>query len=220
MKKCLIIANGKSPSLRSIHYFKRKGFTTIICADGGANSARRLKLIPNYIIGDLDSITNDNLKYFSKKSVIKRIKRQNDTDVEKCLKLAIKNKFAEVVLLGVTGDRLDHTICNLGIVIKYLNKIKVYIAAERSFLIPVEKLITFPSIPGEIISIYGFDKKTKISTKGLKYKLNGTTLPFGVRESTSNVSANERVLINVDNGIAFVIRELKSIIKYDLFQPD
>lgn len=218
MKKCLIIANGKSPTKKIIEYFIKKGFTSLICADGGANSARKLNLLPDFIIGDLDSITDDNLKYYSKKVSIIKYKRQNDTDVDKSIKFAIKNKFAQIILLGVTGDRLDHTICNLGMVIKYLNKIKIFIAAEKSFLIPVRDQISFISKPGEIFSIYAFDDKTKISSTGLKYKLNNTTLPFGLRESTSNVSISENVTFKVKNGVAFVIRELQSIIKYDLFQ--
>jgi len=218
MKKCLIIANGKSPTKKVVEFFVQKDFNTIICADGGANSARKLNLLPDFIIGDLDSITDDNLKYYSKKVSIIKYKRQNDTDVDKSIKFAIKNKFAQIVLLGVTGDRLDHTICNLGMVIKYLYKIKIYIAAEKSFLIPVKDQINFGSKPGEIFSIYAFDSRTKISSTGLKYKLNNTTLPFGLKESTSNVSLSENVTIKVENGVAFVIRELQNIIKYDLFQ--
>lgn len=218
MKRCLILANGKPPTKTIIRHFYGKGFTTIICADGGANSARKLNIMPDFIIGDLDSITDKNLKYYSDKSSIIKYTRQSDTDVDKCIKFAIKNKFAQVVLTGVTGDRLDHTICNLGMVIKYLPKIKIYIAAEKSFLIPANEQIKFSSIPGEIISIYAFDNKTKITSTGLKYRLNNSTLPFGVKESTSNVSISDIVTIKVKNGIAFIIRELQSIIKYDLFQ--
>jgi thiamine pyrophosphokinase len=99
-----------------------------------------------------------------------------------------------------------------------MKQIKILIAAEKSLLVPVEKLFSFSSIKGETISIYAFNKKTKISSAGLKYKLYKTALPFGVRESTSNVSTNDNVTIKVENGIAFIIRELQSIIKHDLFQ--
>ena len=54
MKKCIIIANGKSPSKKVVNYFLEKGFNTIICADGGANSAKKLGIIPDFIIGDFD----------------------------------------------------------------------------------------------------------------------------------------------------------------------
>lgn len=217
MKKCIIIANGKSPSKKVIDYFYKKSFNTIICADGGANSAKKLGIIPDYIIGDLDSVDKSVLKFFKKKSKIIQIKRQNDTDVEKCLKFAIKNKFSEVILLGVTGDRLDHTICNLGIILKFFSKIKMILVAENSFLIPINSESTIKSKIGETISLYAFNNKTRISSSGLKYKLNNTALPFGVKESTSNVSTASLVKLKVKNGIVFVIRDFNFIKKNDLF---
>jgi len=217
MKKCIIIANGKSPSKKVVDAFYKKGFNTIICGDGGVNSARNLGITPDFIIGDLDSISLSTLKYFKNKSTVIKIKRQNDTDVEKCLKFAIRKKFDEVVLLGVTGDRLDHTICNLGIVIKFFGKIKIYLSAESSFLTSINKTTEFNSKVGETISIYAFDDKTKISSVGLKYKLNNTALPFGVRESTSNVSISEKIILKIKNGIVFVIRDFNFMKKHDLF---
>lgn len=217
MKKCIIIANGKSPTKIVVDYFVNKGFSVIICADGGANSAKKFGIIPNFIIGDLDSISLSTLNYFKNKSTIIQIKRQNDTDVEKCLKFAIKKGFKEAILLGVTGDRLDHTICNLGIVIKFFNRIKILLAAESSFLTPINKMTTFKSKIGETISIYGFDKKTKITSSGLKYKLHNTMLPFGIKESTSNVTVSNIVELNVKGGIVFIIRDFNLMKKYDLF---
>ena len=69
---------------------------------------------------------------------------------------------------------------------------------------------------GETISIYAFNNTTKITSKGLKYKLNNTHLPFGERESTSNVSIGKEVILNVKGGIIFVIRDFNFVKKYDL----
>ncbi|MBK7629396.1 MAG: thiamine diphosphokinase [Ignavibacteriales bacterium] len=217
MKKCIIIANGKSPNKSIVNYFINKGYSTIICADGGANSAKKIGITPDFIIGDLDSVSNSTLKYFNKQSKIIKYKRQNDTDVEKGLKFAITKKFDEVVLLGVTGDRLDHTICNLGIVIKYFHQIKINLVSEKSFLIPAIKSINLKSKIGETISLYAFNKETKITSTGLKYKLNLTALPFGIKESTSNVSIQNLVKLKVTGGIVFIIRDFNFMKKHDLF---
>lgn len=217
MNKCIIIANGKSPTKSVVNYFINKGFTTIICADGGANSAKKIGITPDYIIGDLDSVSTRTLKYFDGKSNIIKYNRQNDTDVEKSLKFAIEKKFNEVVLFGVTGDRLDHTICNLGIVIKFFNKIKISLVSERSYLKPINTSSSIQSRIGETISLYAFDKKTKITSTGLKYKLNNLALPFGVKESTSNGSTKNKIQLNVKGGIVFIIRDFNFMKKYDLF---
>jgi len=138
LNKCIILANGKPPKKVVINFLQKHNYSTLICADGGADKAKKLNLIPDFIIGDLDSIKDSTLNFYKLKSKIVKQKRQNDTDVEKSLKYAIQRGFKEVVLLGVTGNRLDHTFCNLGIVIKFFKKIKLKIIAEESLLIPYE----------------------------------------------------------------------------------
>jgi thiamine pyrophosphokinase len=216
MKKCIIIANGKAPKKSVITFLKKKGYSVIICADGGANSIRKLSIIPDFIIGDLDSISKENLEYYAKFAIIKKIQRQNDTDVEKCLKFAIKKGFKAAVLLGVTGNRLDHSFCNLGIAIKFSELIKINIISENSFLSVYSGLSVLNTYPGETISIYGFDEKTLITSKGLKYKLSKTALPFGKKESTSNISLKDKFVLEIKNGKVFVIRDYQTIKKYDL----
>ena len=217
MKKYIVLANGKPPKKSLITFFQQKDFITLICADGGANSALKMKLVPDFIIGDLDSISLEALKKFKVNSKIIQLKRQNDTDVEKCLKYAIKKKYTDALLVGVTGNRLDHTFCNLGIVLKFFPKINLSLIAEDSFLKAYKGKVELKTFPGETISLYGFDRKTKIISKGLKYPLNNVPLPFGERESTSNVAAGKKVELNISGGVIFVIRDVNQMIKYDLF---
>ena len=217
MKKCIILANGKAPKKSIITYFQKSGYNTLICADGGANSALRIKIEPDLIIGDLDSISKKALREFKPTSKIIQLKRQNDTDVEKCLKFAIKNKFEKVLLVGATGNRLDHTFCNLGIVLKFFPRIKISLVAENSFLTAYEGYIELKTNPGETISIYGISHRTLITSSGLKYELKKAALPFGVKESTSNIALKNPVKMNISNGVVFVIRDVKTMIENDLF---
>ena len=207
MKKCIILANGDTPPKKVFKYLNKIGYETLICADGGANNAYKLKLNPDYIIGDLDSIKTKVREYYSHKSKIIQYKRQNDTDVEKCLKYAIKKGYQRVILLGGTGDRLDHTFCNLGIVLKFFDQIKISILHRTSLLEAFEGNAELKTIPDETVSLYAIDKKTKITTKGLKYKLDNEALPFGERESTSNVAKSKKAEIKIKNGKIFVIRD-------------
>lgn len=217
MKKCLIIANGQIPKKKDISYLLKRNFKTIICADGGANSAYKLKIIPNIIIGDLDSIKPEVKEFYDGKSVIKKINRQNDTDVEKALKYAISKKFTDAILLGATGDRLDHSFCNLGIALKFDDQIKVNILHQKSYLSVETGILNLTTLQNENISLYGFDKKTKITSKGLKYELNNSELPFGVRESTSNAAKSELVNLSIKGGKIFIIRDFEALKKNDFF---
>lgn len=217
MKKCIILANGQPPKKNVFNYLKKKGYETLICADGGANSAAKLDLIPDFIIGDLDSINPSVYDYFYDKCRIIQFKRQNDTDVEKCIKFAIKNKFDEVMLLGATGDRLDHSFCNMGIVLKYFDKIVIKIIYLRSILSAYSGSVTFQTLPKETISIYGIDSKTRITSLGLKYQLKNITLQFGKKESTSNIALRNEVKLVIKGGIVFVIRDFDLMSRHGLF---
>ncbi|UCH65288.1 MAG: thiamine diphosphokinase [Ignavibacterium sp.] len=217
MKKCIILANGKPPRKNIIKFFNQKGYNTLICADGGADSALKLRLAPDVIIGDMDSISAEAKRKFNKSSKLITIKRQNDTDVEKCLKYAMKNNFTEVLLTGVAGNRLDHTFCNLGIVLKFFSQIDISLIAEESYLKAYNGNVKLKSIKGETISLYGFDRKTKIQSKGLKYPLNDAALPFGEKESTSNLSKTSRVELKIRNGVIFIIRDVNVMMENDLF---
>ena len=217
MKKCIILANGKPPKKSIITFFQKKNFKTLICADGGANSALKMNLTPDFIIGDLDSISSETLNKFKVISKIIQLKRQNDTDVEKCLNYAIKKNYTETLLVGVTGNRLDHTFCNLGIVLKFFPQINISLIAEDSFLKPYRGSVKLKTFLWETISLYGIDRRTKIISKGLKYPLKNIPLPFGERESTSNVATGRKVELNIFDGVIFVISDVNQMIKYDLF---
>lgn len=216
IKKCIILANGKPPSKRAIKYFQNKNYFDLLCADGGGNTALSLNLSPKYIIGDFDSVSALTLKHYSQSTEMIKIKRQSDTDVEKCLKFAVRNHYSEIILMGVTGNRLDHTYNNLGILVKYFSKIDLAIVAENSFLRAYNKNTIIRTLPGEVISIYGLNKSAKIKSVGLKYPLRNISLPFGIKDSTSNVSTDYEVVLKIKNGAIFVIRDLKFVMKNDL----
>jgi thiamine pyrophosphokinase len=215
-KKALVLANGSSPKGKEIEFLNSIGYNFLICADGGANSAKKIGIIPDLIIGDMDSISDKNREYFKDRCEIIEYKRQDDTDVEKSLKYLIKTKYTDVVLLGAAGNRLDHTICNLGIVLKFYDKIRISILYKESFLRPYSGSQSIRTIKGETISLYGFDTKTRISSEGLKYPLINSTLTFGEKESTSNVAMKEKIYLTIKNGVIFVIRNYKLLKKHDL----
>ncbi|MFZ1290614.1 MAG: thiamine diphosphokinase [Melioribacteraceae bacterium] len=216
MKKAILLANGEKPSRKNTKYFQSLGYKILICADGGANSARKINVIPDFIIGDLDSVTNETLEYFRQKTNIIKLTRQNDTDVEKALKYLIKKKYTDVILLGGTGDRLDHSFCNIGIILKFFNKIKISLLHKNSLLKAYSGNVNLKTKKGETISLYGIDNATKISSNGLKYKLNNISLPFGERESTSNLAVSENVNLKINGGIILIIRDFKTLVKHDL----
>lgn len=215
MNKCIIIANGESPDLRLIKKLRKLDYNFIICADGGANAARELNIIPDLIVGDFDSIKKKNLNFYIKKTHVLKIEDQNNTDVEKALNQAKIFGFEKVVLLGAIGDRLDHSYANICIAAKYYPDIKVGIIWGKSYLYIISGEENFKTKKGETISLFGVNPEAKFYSSGLRYALNGITLPMGVRESESNETISDIVSIKVENGKGLLFRELKMALKYD-----
>jgi thiamine pyrophosphokinase len=217
-QKCLILANGDYPLKGNLSYLNKLGYSTLFCADGGANTAYKMGLHPNYIVGDFDSISKETLDHFRNDCKIIHITRQDDTDVEKCIKLAIKLKYQEAILLGATGDRLDHSFCNIGILLKFRDKINLKLLHHNSIMETAENKIMLHTVTNEIISIYGISDKTIITSTGLKYPLSKKRLPFGEKESTSNVANSDKVELLIKNGVILIVRDFKKMKKYGLFK--
>lgn len=216
MKSAIVYCNG-SPIKKSIYQkLKSKYNADLICADGGTNSAYKIGEIPKFIIGDLDSVNREILGYYKKKNVkVIKLSRQNDTDLEKALKLCRKLKYDRIFVIGFAGKRFDHTLSNISNVLKFVKDFQITMIENYSTLRFITGVTSFKSEKGELISILCFDPEVKITTEYLKYPLKDDYLMFGQRESTSNVSTKEEFRLIVKNGFAVLIRSTKNFLKYD-----
>lgn len=216
MKTALVYCNG-SPLKKSIFQkVKQKYSPHLISADGGTNYLFKVQEIPEFIIGDLDSIQPEVLKFYQKRNVkIIKLSRQNDTDLEKALKLCKRLKYDVILIAGFTGKRFDHTLSNISNALKFARDFKIFMIENESTLQFITGENEFKSFNNELVSILCFSPGAKITTKNLKYPLKNETLFFGERESTSNVSIGEKFQVKVDGGFAVLIRSTKNFLKYD-----
>jgi thiamine pyrophosphokinase len=197
-KHALVICNGEMPSQKLlVPLLKKKPF--IICADGGANKARSFNILPHFIIGDLDSITQKTRYYFSSVPIIHN-PDQNSTDLEKTLDYLLTNSFASATIIGATGDRPDHTMANFSILMKYHRKISLQFFDERCMADIVYKKKRFTAEIGQQISLMPMGKCSGITTQGLKFPLKNETLELGVREGSSNEAVKNSITITLKSG--------------------
>lgn len=209
-----ILCNGSAPKGAIYDKFYERFNFDLICADGGANAAFKLGLLPKVIVGDLDSIDTDIFKHCRQKGVqVQKLSRQNDTDLEKALKLAVKLKYYRVVIFGFSGRRFDHTLSNISNVMKYSKQLEIYLVDDHSILQFIYGKRNFNSIKGEVVSLLCFDPKTKVTTTNLLYPLKSDSLQFGIRESISNVCTDDHFTIDVKNGVCLLTRDLKTFLR-------
>jgi thiamine pyrophosphokinase len=194
----LILANGQAPSklLVSRHLADADVF---VCADGGANAAAKLGIVPDLIIGDLDSILPATVKKFSGVTA-RRIADQNSTDLEKALTWAQKNGYRTVRVLGATGGRLDHTVGNLSALVKFSRKLAVtfHDADGDIFVVGTERHFDVPA--GTTVSLLPMTLCEGVMTRGLKWELRYESLALGQRDGTSNLVVSSPVTIKLRRG--------------------
>lgn len=212
MRKALLIGNGRPPLLSHIKKLRKLGWNYIIAADGGYNSLMKLKVEPNVVIGDFDSIRLNEKQNTSSIKFIK-ISRQNDTDMEKAVKFAVRNKIKKVILLAATGMRLDHTIGNLSIPLKFKDEIDISILTNYSYLKIIKGDSLIQSVKGETLSFIAFDKNVSFTSTGLKYKMDKLKLAIGYRESISNESSGKEFMMSVKGGCGYMIRDAKFVLR-------
>ena len=173
----------------------------IICADGGANHLKRLGLTADVLIGDFDSI-DPNIKKGAAK-VIEYPAKKNFTDGELCVNYAVENGFKDILLLGMSGTRLDHTINNILLLFRCENGCLINEYSEIYALRDNIKIANKKGKTLSVIPLYG-DLEGMI-TSGLEYPLNNETLYFGEARGNSNVIASDNAEITVKKGRGIVV---------------
>ena len=142
MKRVLIVTGGDIKEDFGIEFLKKKTYDFIIAVDGGMSFLAMAGVVPDYIIGDFDTLPEDTLNnYISSKAEIIRLNPVKDsTDTEEAVNLAIKLKAADVDILGGLGSRFDHSLGNIFLLEKMLKKnIKGTIYCHNSQITMINK---------------------------------------------------------------------------------
>ena len=84
----------------------------VIAADSGFETAKKLKLPVDVIVGDMDSIKIDLPRGIE---TIKLPTEKDVTDTEAAVELAIERGAESICIVGGIGTRVDHTLASLGI---------------------------------------------------------------------------------------------------------
>jgi thiamine pyrophosphokinase len=205
--RCIIFANGEYGELEAYHTIFREN-DKIICADGGANYAHRLGLIPDCIIGDLDSILPEvKVFYEAKNTAFKKFPpRKDNTDMQLSMDTACEWGASEIILLGTLGKRLDHTLANLYSGMEFVRRgIKISHFTSECLVHIVNKEVEIKGTKGDIVSDVALtDKVFGFSEVGFEYSPVTPVLENSKPYAVSNVLADSLGIIRVDEGILAV----------------
>lgn len=207
MKKALLISGGRKVSKYLIEKYSDR---YIIIADSGAELLKNYNLRANLVIGDLDSINGETLKYVNDIGIkIYKFPVKKDlTDTHLCVEYLVKNHFKDIVILGALGTRLDHELANLNLLKSlYKRNIKSKIEDDNNEVYYAEKgIYNFKKGNKKYISVVSSSAETIYSTTGFVYEVKGKILNYkNPSLGVSNEMINDEGTIEIKKGEAFII---------------
>mgnify|MGYP006278047031 FL=1 len=212
-KKALLILNGELNLDRKDleQLIKKEQIDKIIAVDGGANIARKLNLQPDLIIGDLDSITDSNKEYFSKKKIetIKFPVEKDQTDSEIAVDYCLENNFKELYLTAALGGRIDQELANLNL-LEYIYELdlRARIISKKIEIGIFDQKKKFYNKKGYRLSLIPQTKVVSgLSIKGCKYKLESQQIERSKSRGISNLIVSKEAEISLDKGLLIYVLE-------------
>lgn len=185
----------------------------IICADGGAEYAYNSNILPDFLIGDFDSINPDILEFFKLKKIkiIKYPAEKDYTDTELCVKKALELHCSSISILAGIGDRIDHSLGNIGLLhMIYEKGSKGYILSDKSDIYLCTDKVLLKGNKGDTVSLIPYSGDAKgVTTSGLKYSLSDAVVYFGSPVGISNLMTDNICTVSIKSGEILVIKQNK-----------
>ena len=115
--EAVVLANGEYPTASlPLHILENAPY--VVCCDGGADEYIRQGHIPNLIIGDGDSICEENRRKYG--HLLHCISEQETNDQTKAVSYLLSQGKRRIAIVGATGRREDHTLGNISLLMDYM----------------------------------------------------------------------------------------------------
>lgn len=211
--KTLIISGGTIEPDFALPFIKSLKADKIIAADRGLAFCDANHITPDLILGDFDSLPDEILEKYRHSGIeIQKFNPVKDaTDTCIALDLAIDSGSSEIWLLGATGGRIDHLLCNIQILKRaFLRNRAAFIIDSHSLLtLPTEHSFTLKSDTqfGKYVSFFPLEEKVcGLTLSGFRYPLKNFTLSneSGLGQSNEIVSLEGEV--SWDSGILIMVQ--------------
>lgn len=185
MKDTIIVSGGNIHKDFALDFLKKNKTenTCLIAADRGVEFFMGTDLEPDVAVGDFDSLSAEGAKYMEtlKHTEIRRLKpEKDDSDTQSAANYAIEQGTERIMILGATGNRIDHLMANFGLLMLGKTKqVQIVLVDAYNYMSLIEsgmilkkeeqfgKYVSFFPIKGEV---------TGLTLKGFKYPLNSYTL--------------------------------------------
>ena len=208
MGKTLLVLNGKAPT-EGLLRWRFEESDTIVAVDGGWDVLRSSGLLPDALIGDLDSCEAlDQIREDFPELEIGRIMDPDTTDFEKAIKwVETHTQTTELIILGGVGKRSDHFLSNLLISLRMNPAWSVVFDDDSEWISRVSpsSSLLLGGRKGTTLSILPLVPCDGVCSRGLKWELTNESLRPDSKFSQSNLCTSDEVEISCEGGKLFVI---------------
>ena len=175
MNSIVILCDGLFPS-EPYPLYLLDSAPGVVCCDGALSKllAHNPSARPLAVVGDLDSLSEELRAQYS--ALIVRESEQDDNDLTKAMRWVLQThpEVSEIVILGATGLREDHTIGNLGLLMEYtrlfdLDGRKVSMVSDFGTAFAITDTCDLHLGEGRRFSLFSADNTLRISSEGLQW---------------------------------------------------
>lgn len=203
----LIIADG--PTIGADRLRSLAEGRIVVSLDGAADKLRRFHIIPDYILGDLDSIedrdywgipeTLDGNIVTGRHNVsIVWLDDQSLTDMEKGIAFCDNRGANTITLVDGSGGRMDHALGNIRFLRKYYKSQRplMLISELQQMRYLHDETLTIAGNIGDHCGVFGFPRGV-VTTHGLAYDVDQYALEFAETDSVANAFSSTEATITV-----------------------
>lgn len=135
----------------------------VVCCDSAADAYRRnCGREPFAVVGDCDSVRG------RFRNVV-RVDEQDTNDLAKAVRFCREKGIGDLVILGATGKRDDHSIGNIFRALDF----GVDVVTDYGRFTALEGCMTYRVKPRAGVSVFAPDPGTRMTSKGLEWPLDG-----------------------------------------------
>lgn len=205
---CWIFVNGELNNPEALRPHLNR-WDTFYAVDGGLKYLRTLRIRPDLVIGDLDSVDLQDLHWARKfGTALHRYEREKDaTDLEEAVDAAAAAGFSSIRIAGAGGGRMDQALGNLFLLQNPVwENLDLRLDDGKTEAFFIKEKIKINGQPGDIVSLLpvggGADG---VTTYQLEYPLHSETLfAYGTR-GISNVMLTDTAMVTLNSGRLIVV---------------
>ncbi|MCB6607382.1 thiamine diphosphokinase [[Clostridium] symbiosum] len=212
MKKCLVVTGGSIDISFVKDFLQNRNYDWVIAVDAGLEILNSLHIVPDEVVGDLDTVEQSVLKeYRDNPSVTFEIHKpeKDETDTELALLTAARCGCDRVDLLGALGGRMDHEISNIQLIYQFFKQgmeVCIYDAQNKLYLLDGGKVFRRSELYGKYISFMPLTEVVSgLTLKGFKYPLNRRRIELGSCLCISNELNGEEGIMEVESGVLICV---------------